>query len=89
MKLRGIITGAALLQATLVGATASRPPANADVGGGWVDAMACAGCVGLGIVTMMTAGEAVAVTIIVGGTQAVTAATAVAACLTACARALD
>ncbi len=89
MKLRGIITGAALLQATLVGATASSPSASVDVGGGWVDAMACAGCVGAGIVIMMTAGEAVAVTMIVGGVEAVATASAVATCVTACARAFD
>jgi hypothetical protein len=90
MKLKGIITTAALLQATLVGAAAPSAAQAAEVGAGWTDAAVCMGCVGGGIVLMMSGGGgAVAAAVIVGGPQAVAAASAVAACIYACVNAFE
>jgi hypothetical protein len=92
MKMKGLVLTAALLQFTLVGAFASsRQPVQtrAESGQGWGDALTCAGCIAGGIILIGTVGaEAAALVIVNGGAAAVTAATAIAACATACYNAL-
>jgi hypothetical protein len=90
MKAKGLLLAAAAAQFALV---ASVPQPNAQAsqasGKGFWDAVECAGCIATGIL-MVTSGtaEVAAVAVVAGGEAAIAAATAVTACVHACAEAL-
>lgn len=86
LSTKGLLIGAAAMQLALVGAAATPvAPVNDDVGRGFWEGLACAGCAVGGLVFVAGGGlEATAITLTIGGSSAVAFATVATGCIRAC-----